>query len=729
MPTIPTTLIPAERVTNFTVGTHVGVIGGFARFLPGGANERLTEDMEDVSAFPYNADNTGEDDVTDIIETAKQNSIADAESKGVYLPAGTYRLDGIISLGATFSGRSLRGDGPELTIIDQRGTRCLYLGPSDSPAPPDLVPTRVTDGMTKGSTTITVEGDGEFWQGDIGVGKLLQLQIENDPTVPVMEVYNYDVWTNEAPTKQMVRVTGRTIVNPTTAIFEIFPPIHETTTGEVRVMRALNYASLVGVEGIGVSSANRPAEPKTYSNIEISSAHNSWVYDCHAQHADNYPMRFTSVLNCAIQHCRVTGSGNTGSNGAGILIGSYNSLIVDNILEETFPLIEMNNGSCGNVIAYNFGKANGMWNTNHGAHNRFNVIEGNALGQSISDGYFGSDAYLTFYRNYFHGSFGLNLMRFNRKTTVIGNILQNAVNPALVGMPFMGNPGYSVGTAQPSLGDYWQDYQMTGEITAKADADNMEVTLNSGATSVTQRMSIHWGSPPENQAFFDVTSVAGDVLQVTRWSGTFPDIGTTVSIGPGSFSGELGQYAEQDLDVGATLLQKGNWRIDEAVQESMAGGTLVDSLAYDAEPDWWPEGYAWPPYDPSSAATNSVELIPAGARFISEGGTVATPTHSPTGGAYAEPQSVTITCATDGATIHYTTDGNTPDDTDTEYSSPVSISTFPTTLKSIAYLAEEVSAVRTSVYTEEEEEPPSGARLFRLTGKPFTIGGKRILIG
>ncbi|NMM34716.1 MAG: hypothetical protein HHJ13_12090, partial [Phycicoccus sp.] len=40
--------------------------------------------------------------------------------------------------------------------------------------------------------------------------------------------------------------------------------------------------------------------------------------------------------------------------------------------------------------------------------------------------------------------------------------------------------------------------------------------------------------------------------------------------------------------------------------------------------------------------------------------TVATPTFTPAGGTYSSTQSVTITDATAGAAVHYTTDGTTP---------------------------------------------------------------------
>jgi hypothetical protein len=61
------------------------------------------------------------------------------------------------------------------------------------------------------------------------------------------------------------------------------------------------------------------------------------------------------------------------------------------------------------------------------------------------------------------------------------------------------------------------------------------------------------------------------------------------------------------------------------------------------------------------------------------------PVFSPVAGTYTSAQSVTITSATSGASINYTTDGTTPSETNgAGYSGPVSISAN-TTLKAIAY--------------------------------------------
>ena len=59
-------------------------------------------------------------------------------------------------------------------------------------------------------------------------------------------------------------------------------------------------------------------------------------------------------------------------------------------------------------------------------------------------------------------------------------------------------------------------------------------------------------------------------------------------------------------------------------------------------------------------------------------GTVATPTFSPVAGSYGPAQTVTITSATSGTTIYYTTNGTTPTTGSTVYSSPITVSVSET---------------------------------------------------
>ena len=77
----------------------------------------------------------------------------------------------------------------------------------------------------------------------------------------------------------------------------------------------------------------------------------------------------------------------------------------------------------------------------------------------------------------------------------------------------------------------------------------------------------------------------------------------------------------------------------------------------------------------------------------------AMPTFSPEAGVYYEPQTITISCETEGATIHYTTDGITPTEESPIYNSPFSINET-TTVKAKAWKAGyQPSPVATATYS------------------------------
>ena len=79
--------------------------------------------------------------------------------------------------------------------------------------------------------------------------------------------------------------------------------------------------------------------------------------------------------------------------------------------------------------------------------------------------------------------------------------------------------------------------------------------------------------------------------------------------------------------------------------------------------------------------------------------TVATPTFSPAAGAYTSAQNVTISSATEGATIYYTTDGTEPTTNSTQYNGAISVSSS-TTIKAMATAAGyDNSSVATATYT------------------------------
>lgn len=83
----------------------------------------------------------------------------------------------------------------------------------------------------------------------------------------------------------------------------------------------------------------------------------------------------------------------------------------------------------------------------------------------------------------------------------------------------------------------------------------------------------------------------------------------------------------------------------------------------------------------------------------------ATPVLSPGAGTYTLPQSVTITDATPGASIFYTTDGSTPTSSSTQYTAPIALS-GSTTINAIATAANmSSSAVASATYTVQAATP------------------------
>ena len=93
-------------------------------------------------------------------------------------------------------------------------------------------------------------------------------------------------------------------------------------------------------------------------------------------------------------------------------------------------------------------------------------------------------------------------------------------------------------------------------------------------------------------------------------------------------------------------------------------------------------------FAPSSVATAVYLINPA-----------ATPTFSPSAGTYATAQTVTISDATGGATIYYTTDGSAPATGSSVYSNPITVSATETVMAIATAAGQSNSAVGSVVYT------------------------------
>jgi len=614
--------LPSSRSTNWTAGTYTGVIGGIAQYRPGGSNQRTT--LIDITQSPYNADNTGATSVSSALQSA-----INAASTGqvVYMPAGTYKLSSGISIGANKK-ITLRGAGIGVTNLVWDGNVRLAVGseadyqwnyPSSN--------NEITAGLTQGSTVITIADTSAFT-----AGKIIQLSFENqlDDTAiqagatPVLATYGY----------RNMRKQKCVVVSKTSTTLTISPGIHHSPQSGLKawVATSSQQSELVGLESFSADfSSSTQGLP-----IVFTQCYNCWVYNVKTTDTTNYHFYLVDSVNCEIRRSWFDGRQIGGSNGAALLMGaSANCLIAHSIIAHIDPCVEINAGCCGNVLAYNViedGKATAALNTNHGAHNSHNLFEGNIFTGQQSDGYYGTASEDTWLRNwatghlYTHasGRHAFVFNRFNRYHSLIGNIMGwsgYSTGAVSCGNPNMGN-GFYDGTAEPTTGDFWNDWKAAGTLTTRTSDTVGVVEFSKGLPSATGQWLCLWWKDGGNDVMvmFEVTSISGSTVGVSRlaWvSGVLPAASTALEI----WTTPAG-YQELDLDVENTLTRKGNYVAQSAgggeipAGESLGSDTLPNSWS-GGQPYDWPSGLTYPPFDPASPATSQdYTRLPAGSWFV-----------------------------------------------------------------------------------------------------------------
>jgi len=541
-------ILPTERQADWRPGVTVGV--------PGGIPARTV--LLDATKPPFNADNSGATNAQPAILQAIAKAAPD---QGVYLPEGTYRIDGGIGLG-TRSRLTLRGAGPDKTILRMHAPCGVGISLGAGGADwwyADRLKLDIVAAAAKGATVLTL-GDTKPLDArpNGGVGELCQVSIKNDPKLPVMTPGSFDYLRG-----QVTRIVAKTATTVT-----ISPPLLFDLPKELapRLRPAGRSPELVGIEDMSVEGADVNAQ----RGIDLTGAYGCWLKNVAVRNIANYHVSISDSLQCEIRHSTIAKRKGTGSNGAGFLVGTTSSsLFEDNILAEQFPHVEVN-ASSGNVFAYNLchdstiqGVVGCSINSNHGPHSSFNLYEGNVSPKFQADGYHGSSSHDTLFRNWLHGTSDktdqfwicINLNRFTRAYSVIGNVLgakgqrwlyDNADQGFgydqhfiyVLGMPNMGNGGFR-GKVQPSKGTTWAD----------------------------------WGHGP----------------------------------GPGGFQ-------ELDLDVRATTLIKGNFNYkDNGVPAAEALGSALPPSLYLKEKPAWFGSLAWPAFGPDT--TFEKNQIPAQVRF------------------------------------------------------------------------------------------------------------------
>lgn len=608
---------------------------------------------------------------------AIQSAINAATSGDVaFFPAGKYRIyDNYLDVAVGDSGYSLRGEGSgQLTgearsILDCRTTTCIYVGGTAGygwAQQAYVTPTTnntITSGLTKGSTTLTVADATQFT-----VNRLAQIALQNQESEAALEddnaILTHSVAGYQTLRRQMIRIVAKSGDGPggSADTLTITPAVHFTPdSGLVAKVNELpdGPTSGIGIEDLEIEMSYNGGQ----TGLVFHNAVNSWAKNVKVYRPANYGIQFVDSLFCEARRCRV-GERTDGSNGAGFLVNHVgNSLIEDNVVLDIGPGFEVNFGSAGNVIAFNFvdhKSSGGGININHGPHNSFNLYEGNIAPDIKSDGYFGSSSNDTIFRNWITGNlyraspaantYVVALARFARNYAVIGNILGSD------GYPFANSPSWpygtvplslggspfgaaTVGTAQPSVGDDWIGRGVTATLTTRSSDTAGTISLNKlgDVQGVGYRLYISWSDTLSST--FLIGGISGTDITFTGAStaGTALVLPATSTAGSVYF-GAVDGYLEEDRDVFRTndatypgfTLAKGNYwattgheHIPDGSEagetdESLGSDTLPTSLFRSAKPDWFGDR-AWPVFDPASPGTitqTGWERLPAGYRYV-----------------------------------------------------------------------------------------------------------------
>ncbi|MBL9188074.1 MAG: hypothetical protein JNK23_11380 [Opitutaceae bacterium] len=532
-------------------------------------------------------------------------------------------------------GKTLRGSGSDPatgTVIHVLpGGNGIKLRGSDTYLSP--LTGEITGTPAKGATTLAA-ANLTTWL----VNRLVELQTENDDTLPVMSVGG-----SPFIKRQTVLVTA---VDTGAGTMTFQPPLYQTPvkrTGGALVMRWLSHTgALAPILGAGLEDfVIDGLASDTHTLLSAGGMHGCWFKNIRVKNTYRHGMYFgesaqIELRDCVIMPTRDTnwGSSNHGGLGLGAVSGS---LFENNIIEKHFPLIKMEGAACaGNVFGYNFilqhyGYYVGV---THNAGNHCNLWEGNAMTSIQTDGYFGSAADDVVFRNDLHGvvidpfttpfyAYPVQLSRFTRRWEIVGNQLGRTGTTYGIEtwLPTAFN-GSSNGVANNYAGDPHVDLLLTGVLTTRTGDGTGTVTLDTTVGQLenpdVSQLGVTWGTGLAATGRYGVGK--GEVNPTTRvvtltgggYESVLPAQGTAVRLWPNANG-----YRERDDATAQSLVRLGNYYAKDNVGipavEALGSTTLPASLYRSSAPSFM-AGYNWPPYDPVTRDTRFA-AIPAGARY------------------------------------------------------------------------------------------------------------------
>lgn len=612
--------LPTANQGWWTGGTTLGVDGGMLQYIAGGVADRaVSGTVRNVTQGPFNADNTGATDVTAGVQAA-----IDASSYGdvVYFPAGRYLFDGQVSIGWERSGVTIRGAGWSTVLSNSvAGNSFMYFTSYEGGT--DTSQT-VTGTKTKGTTALTVADSSGFAAHMLG-----RVDISNEED-------NARITAGAAPTWSSSGFRNmRSMTCYITAVaagqVTIDPPLPADCTDHVVTInryQTTNYVKGVGLEDFTIAF-DGVADPAR--GIAMARGVQCWAYNLHSTNwiRNQFNGQVINMAKCyksEIRKNKFISHTNYSDDGSIQIYESTSCLIVDNILRGwDAGIYEFGKGYNNAVVANYISAAEGI--IFHNGHSLLNLIYANAISSvRPGDGYHGSSSHQSVVGNWimheYEGMiwYGFAANRFNRNHAVGWNIVgeDGRVDGTYsLGYPNAGNLS-STGTAEPSTGDFWADWGMTGVLTTRTSASSGVVTVSGGDFAATtggadRGISLYWSGLTVSRYQMILDSRVGLVLTVSGGGGS--DLPAALTSFDGVWTYAQG-YQERDLDVEPSLTFAENYEALAAGGGSVQDGTSDTQPVYvDASRPSWFYGLTYPPYNPNSPVFSEAQ-IPAGYRAL-----------------------------------------------------------------------------------------------------------------
>lgn len=218
----------------------------------------VTKNVTDITKSPYNADNTGQTDVTEIITTAL-NNVGKAGGGVVYLPAGTYKIAVNLSrndaLRIQHDNVILRGAGSNQTFLvntttNFRGKQVIYItGPGASPWDTPVGNTvLVSQDIPHSSVLISLSDVSEF-----NVGDMIILTTDCTPGF-LAEHQATGFWNSDVKGQRYCRIIKAIDVNQKMIEIDIPTRYLIKTRDNARVYKVKKHIQGCGIEDLAIGN-------------------------------------------------------------------------------------------------------------------------------------------------------------------------------------------------------------------------------------------------------------------------------------------------------------------------------------------------------------------------------------------------------------------------------------------------------------------------------------------